>query len=244
MTVGTTVGVTLDVLLGTIWEEALEPAPQTSSTGHFTSLLCLPLLFILHIDDGQQRRKTMSSSSLRALSHNNEQEHDNGGLDWTLSGFGATPDILFVVLYALYFLLIYFLWWRTIGKTQILKPLKLLAVFIHEFGHVSYQLGCAFSSCLLLPFGSSLTNNNNDAICVLQKGSAAVLTCGKMKSIKVNEDETGYATFTGGWSCCTIPGGYVGGGFWAAAFVAMSGHRIAATVAAGLLSFALMISLL
>jgi Peptidase M50B-like len=40
-----------------------------------------------------------------------------------------------------------------------------------------------------------------------------------------------------------IPAGYVGGAFWAGAFVALSGHRIGATVGAVIISMALMGSL-
>lgn len=58
-------------------------------------------------------------------------------MDWDLSGFGALHDKLFVALYVIYHAAIYFLWWRKINNTEILKPLKLLAVFLHEFGHVS-----------------------------------------------------------------------------------------------------------
>jgi hypothetical protein len=74
-------------------------------------------------------------------------------------------------------------------------------------------------------------------------GSAAWLTCGKVKSIKVNLDQSGTAAYSGGVQWVVIPAGYVGGAFWGAAFVALSGSRIGATVAACLVSTALLISL-
>jgi Peptidase M50B-like len=74
-------------------------------------------------------------------------------------------------------------------------------------------------------------------------GSAAWLTCGKVKSIKVNLDQSGTAAYSGGIQWVVIPAGYVGGAFWGAAFVALSGSRIGATVAACLVSTALLISL-
>jgi len=53
----------------------------------------------------------------------------------------------------------------------------------------------------------------------------------------------GVAKYTGGCRCLIIPAGYVGGAFWGAAFVALSGHRIGATVAGCIFSAALLISL-
>lgn len=74
-------------------------------------------------------------------------------------------------------------------------------------------------------------------------GSAAWLTCGKVKSINLNLDQSGTASYTGGIQWVVIPAGYVGGAFWGAAFVALSGNRIGATVAACIVSAALLISL-
>jgi hypothetical protein len=74
-------------------------------------------------------------------------------------------------------------------------------------------------------------------------GSAAWLTCGKVKSIVVNLDQSGTASYTGGLQWMIIPAGYVGGAFWGGAFVALSGSRIGATVAACTVSTALLIAL-
>jgi hypothetical protein len=74
-------------------------------------------------------------------------------------------------------------------------------------------------------------------------GSAAWLTCGKVKSIVVNLDQSGTASYTGGVQWMIIPAGYVGGAFWGGAFVALSGSRIGATVAACTVSTALLIAL-
>ena len=62
--------------------------------------------------------------------------------------------------------------------------------------------------------------------------------------ITVNDDESGLAVFSGGCKCCTIPGGYVGGSFWGALFVALSGNRYGATAVVGLITMALLLSLL
>jgi Peptidase M50B-like len=74
-------------------------------------------------------------------------------------------------------------------------------------------------------------------------GSAAWLTCGKVKSIVVNLDQSGTASYTGGIQWIVIPAGYVGGAFWGGAFVALSGSRIGATVAACVVSTALLLAL-
>jgi Peptidase M50B-like len=73
--------------------------------------------------------------------------------------------------------------------------------------------------------------------------SAAWLTCGRVKGIEVYNNEAGIAGYSGGIKTIIIPAGYVGGAFWGAAFVALSGNRIGATVAAVLLSVALVIAL-
>jgi Peptidase M50B-like len=77
----------------------------------------------------------------------------------------------------------------------------------------------------------------------MSHGSAAWLTCGKVKSIVVNLDQSGTASYSGGWQWMIIPAGYVGGAFWGGAFVALSGSRIGATVAACVVSTALLIAL-
>lgn len=61
--------------------------------------------------------------------------------------------------------------------------------------------------------------------------------------LPVYDNEGGVTHFTGGAQCIVIPAGYVGGAFWGGAFVAMSGHRIGATVGALIISLALMGSL-
>jgi len=153
-------------------------------------------------------------------------------LDWQLEGCCDTVEYIFIALYFTYGVLIHILYHRT----NVLYPFKLLGVFVHEMGHAS----------------------------------ATWLTCGKVQGIEVYNNEGGITKFTGGvryvmctalhskfrriancqltnhslnFSCCVIPAGYVGGAFWGAAFVALSGHRIGATVAACIVSAALIIAL-
>jgi Peptidase M50B-like len=73
--------------------------------------------------------------------------------------------------------------------------------------------------------------------------SATWLTCGKVKNIEVYQNEGGITGFSGGWRLIIIPAGYVGGAFWGGCFVTLSGHRIGATVAACIVSAALLIAL-
>ena len=134
-----------------------------------------------------------------------DSDRQLGGVDmsnahWRLHGCCDAEEKTFIILYVLYWFVTLALW-----RTPVLKPLKLLAVLVHELGH----------------------------------GSAAVLTCGSMKSISVNADESGLASYSGGIQAVVIPGGYVGGAFWGAAFVCLSGNRIGATVAASLISIVL-----
>lgn len=49
--------------------------------------------------------------------------------------------------------------------------------------------------------------------------------------------------YTGGWRWFIIPAGYVGGAFWGATFVALSGNRWASIAAAGLFALAMAVSM-
>ena len=73
--------------------------------------------------------------------------------------------------------------------------------------------------------------------------SATLLTCGKVKNIEVYQNEGGITGFSGGWRWMIIPAGYVGGAFWGGCFVALSGSRMGATVAACIVSAALIVAL-
>jgi predicted MFS family arabinose efflux permease len=123
---------------------------------------------------------------------------------WDLDGCCKTEESIFLGLYAVYYVIIILLW-----RTALLKPLKLLSVFVHEMGHAG----------------------------------ACIITGGWVKEIEVYEDEGGGTGSSGGIRCLVIPAGYVGGAFWGGAFVALSGNRIGATIAAGIILAALLISL-
>lgn len=53
-------------------------------------------------------------------------------VNWTLSMCCGTEEIIFLVLFGSYFVINLLLW-----KTFILKPMKLMAVFVHEMGHAT-----------------------------------------------------------------------------------------------------------
>lgn len=73
--------------------------------------------------------------------------------------------------------------------------------------------------------------------------SATWLTCGRVKKIEVYNNEGGITGYAGGVRTIIIPAGYVGGAWWGGAFIALSGHRIGATVAASVIAAALLIAL-
>jgi hypothetical protein len=72
---------------------------------------------------------------------------------------------------------------------------------------------------------------------------ACWLTGGSVKKIEVYNNEGGVTGYTGGVRCLIIPAGYVGGAFWGAAFVTLSGNRVGATIAAGFVTATLLLSL-
>ena len=71
---------------------------------------------------------------------------------------------------------------------QILKPFKLITVFLHELGHAT----------------------------------AALITCGKVRSIRVDENEGGLTETQGGVMFCILPAGYLGSSFWGSFFILMA----------------------
>jgi hypothetical protein len=50
-------------------------------------------------------------------------------VNWKLENFWETEEIIFLILYAVYSVGTYFLM-----DTAVAKPMKLIAIFIHEFG--------------------------------------------------------------------------------------------------------------
>jgi hypothetical protein len=52
--------------------------------------------------------------------------------DWQLKACCGNEEIVFICLFAGYFMINLALW-----KTPILKPMKLISVFIHEMGHAT-----------------------------------------------------------------------------------------------------------
>lgn len=123
---------------------------------------------------------------------------------WGLGQCCNEEEALFLGFYGGYVFL-FFVAWRNI----IFKPMRLLAVFLHEFGHAT----------------------------------ACWLTGGKVHTIKVYENEGGVTKYQGGIRILVIPAGYIGGAFFGGVFVALSGHRIGATIVAILMTFALIYSL-
>lgn len=128
----------------------------------------------------------------------------SGGTDWTLSKCCGNTEIIFLSLLFGYLVLIYFLW-----DTMLLKPMRLIAVFVHEMGHAT----------------------------------ACWMTCGSVKGIEVYGNEGGVTKYVGGWRWFIIPAGYVGGSFWGAFFVVLSGDRWASLAASILFLIGMAVSL-
>jgi hypothetical protein len=72
---------------------------------------------------------------------------------------------------------------------------------------------------------------------------ACWVTGGSVKKIEVYNNEGGVTGYTGGCRFLIIPAGYVGGAFWGGAFVALSGNRVGATIAACFVTATLLLSL-
>lgn len=123
---------------------------------------------------------------------------------WTLDNCCGTMEIIFLCLFAGFMVIDFFLW-----NTAILKPMKLLAVFVHEMSH----------AC------------------------ACWATGGSVRGIEVYKNEGGVTKYVGGIRYIVVPAGYLGGAFWGGVFVTLSGDRIAATCAASLFVFAMLVSL-
>jgi Peptidase M50B-like len=111
-------------------------------------------------------------------------------------------------------------------------------IFLALYFAYGLFIHCFFQSKLLYPF---------KLLCVFvheySHALATWITCGKVKKIEVYGNEGGVTHFSGGWRCCVIPAGYTGTAFWGGAIVALSGHRVGSTVAACLLSAALIVAL-
>jgi hypothetical protein len=73
--------------------------------------------------------------------------------------------------------------------------------------------------------------------------SAAWLTGGSVDKIEVYANEGGVTHFRGGFRPAIVPAGYVGVSFWAGVFVALSGSRVGATIAASFFGLCLIICL-
>jgi len=108
---------------------------------------------------------------------------------WTLQACCEIQEIIFLAFYGAY-VLIFFL----LGKTSFLSSMRLLSVFIHEFGHASacwmtggkvdgievygneggvtkYRGGCR---CLVIPAGRKASDRNRSILQCEQDTSALV----------------------------------------------------------------------
>jgi hypothetical protein len=148
-------------------------------------------------------------------------------IDWELENCCGDEERLFLIFYGIYVLV-----FAVLFRTFLMKPMNVLSVFVHEFGHAS--------ACVL-------TGGKLDAIevCTLQERSIVRIRLWviSQNSFLSDQNEGGVTKYKGGCQCLVIPAGYVGSAFWGGAFVAMSGNRVGATVVAAMITGALLFSL-
>lgn len=165
--------------------------------------------------------------------------------EWQLNGCCGTEERIFLCVYAGYVVV-----FAMISKTALMKPLRLLAVFLHEFSHAA----------LAWMTGGQVTGievNENEGNTNLWHSPEELLTAILIMmldisppykrltdSIFVVHKLGGVTKYRGGCRICIIPAGYTGCAFWAGLFVALSGSRIGATIVTGGMSLALLVSLL
>ena len=69
---------------------------------------------------------------MNALESNRLLQNSDNGAQWDLNGCCGTEEIIFLCFYGGYAAAFFLLY-----STTLLKPMRLLAVFVHEFGHAS-----------------------------------------------------------------------------------------------------------
>ncbi|KAL7441302.1 hypothetical protein ACHAXH_008551 [Discostella pseudostelligera] len=108
-----------------------------------------------------------------------------GGADWNLINCCGRYETIFLSCMAAYLVIIAILW-----KTILMKPMKLIAVFVH-----AYELFFVNSTC-----------RDGPCHCLLDESK-----CTATREVLQN--------------MLVVGDGYVGGSFWCAVFVKMSGNR-------------------
>ncbi|KAL9190909.1 hypothetical protein ACHAXT_000615 [Thalassiosira profunda] len=124
--------------------------------------------------------------------------------NWRLDCCCGDEEVILISLTCGYLLGFFFLW-----NSLLMKPMKLVAIFVHEFSHAA----------------------------------ACWMTGGQVHAIEVHVNEGGVTKYEGGKRCLVIPAGYLGCSFLGMVFIALSGERTAALIAASLFLLALVISL-
>lgn len=160
---------------------------------------------------------------------------------WQLTGCCGSEEVVFLCFYGGYVLL-----FALIYKTTIMKPMRLLAVFLHEFSH-------AFLCWVTCGKVEAIEVNNNEGTHLLfcfccflrlcQDFDLPIYYLWRIFNVPAIHPPGGVTKYRGGCRILIIPAGYVGCAFWAGLFVSMSGSRIGGTIVAAGISFALLVSL-
>ncbi|KAL7488957.1 hypothetical protein ACHAW6_014545 [Cyclotella cf. meneghiniana] len=142
-----------------------------------------------------------------------EESNTTTPIDWHLTHCCNDEALVFLSLTLGYLLANFFLW-----NTTLLKPMKLIAVFVHEIHHA--------------------------VVCHFTGGSAAsIWTIIDAGADDEEQNGGGVSKYVGGRRWFIIPAGYVGCSFWGMVFVVLSGDRLASLISAAFFLMALTVSL-
>ena len=164
-------------------------------------------------------------------------DFDRPEWEWGLEGCCGVEENLFLTFYVVYAVVFFLL-----HQCYFLKPMRLLTVFLHEFGHASGE------SCVEATYKTHGTKSHCLAfltlILISLRGAACWVSGGSVRKIEVYENEGGVTGYTGGCRILVIPFGYIGAAFWGGTIVALSGGaRLGSTICACMLMCFLLMSL-
>ena len=96
-----------------------------------------------------------------------EPSTTTSGIDWKVSNCCGTYEIIFLSLMAAYLVIIYFLW-----NSVIMKPMKLIAVFVHGTSIMLYFLVCGHLHLFCITCATmfyALTHVNSNILYLYEK---------------------------------------------------------------------------
>ncbi|KAL3786059.1 hypothetical protein HJC23_003907 [Cyclotella cryptica] len=155
------------------------------------------------------------------------QEEESTPIDWNLTHCCNDEALIFLSLTLGYLLANFFLW-----NTALLRPMKLIAVFVHELHHAMachWTGGSAASIWTIIDGGTRTRTDNNNL---------------EEEDQNYTGGGGGVSKYIGGRRWFIIPAGYVGCSFWGMVFVVLSGDRLASLIIAVGFLMALIVSVM